>query len=42
MTLETRQYLRDVPLLRRTYRAGVIVGSVILRERLHTIGQDPP
>jgi hypothetical protein len=41
MTLEARQYLRDVPLLRRTYRAGVIAGSVILRERLHTIGQDP-
>jgi hypothetical protein len=41
MTLEARQYLRDVPLLQRTYRAGVIAGSVILRERLHTIGQDP-
>ena len=41
MTLEARQYLRDVPLLRRTYRAGVIAGSVILRERLHAIGQDP-
>lgn len=41
MTLEARQYLHDVPLLRRTYRAGVIAGSVILRERLHVIGQDP-
>lgn len=41
MSLEARQYLQRVPLLRRTYRAGVIAGSVILRERLHTIGQDP-
>ena len=41
MTLEARQYLQDTALLRRTYRAGVIAGSVILRARLHTIGQDP-
>jgi hypothetical protein len=41
MTLEARQYLRDVPLLRRTYHAGVIAGSIILRKRLRTIGQDP-
>jgi hypothetical protein len=41
MTLDARRYLSDVPLLRRTYRAGVIAGSVILRERLHAIGQDP-
>ena len=41
MSLEARQYLQNVPLLRRTYRAGVIAGSIILRERLRTIGQDP-
>lgn len=41
MTLEARPYLHNVPLLRRTYRAGVIAGSIILRDRLHAIGQNP-
>lgn len=41
MTLGARQYLHDVPTLRRTYRAGVIAGSIILRDRLHTMGQNP-
>ena len=41
MTLGARRYLRDVPTLRRTYRAGVIAGSIILRERLHALGQNP-
>ena len=41
MTLEARKGFEAVPSLRRTYRAGVIAGSIILRQRLHTIGQVP-
>ena len=41
MTLEGRAYLENIPSLRRSYRVGVIAGSIILRERLHTIGQEP-
>jgi hypothetical protein len=41
MALEARKELEAVPSLRRTYRAGVIAGSIILRQRLHTIGQVP-
>jgi len=41
MNLEARPYLQDVPLLRRPYRAGVIAGSIILRERIYAIEQKP-
>ncbi len=41
MALEARKELDAVPALRRTYRAGIIAGSIILRQRLQTIEHAP-
>lgn len=41
IALHAREYLADVPALRRPYRAGVIAGSIILRSRIYAIGKDP-
>lgn len=41
IALHAREYLADIPTLRRPYRAGVIAGSIILRSRIYAIGQEP-
>jgi len=41
IALHAREYLADIPKLRRPYRAGVIAGSIILRSRIYAIGKEP-